>query len=119
MIDIRSALVDRAEGVASRNPDLVVRYSIYTDDVSEWGILSILNEDERVVGLEFIETDDSWKRPGAVKDYTNAAAEGYPVAVVVPDESFMAFRRSAIERGGTGFSTYLFSDLGLRTMIRA
>ncbi len=118
MFDLRSALSKRAEDVAYRNPDLNVRYTIYTDDRTEWGILSITTEHGKVIGLEFFETEESWMRPSAVRDYNNAADEGYPVAVVIPDNVFREFRRSAVDRGGEGFSTYLYSDMGIGTMIR-
>jgi hypothetical protein len=119
MFDLRNALSIRANDVAARNPDLAVRYTIYTDDRSERGILSILTEDERVIGLEFFESEDSWRRPGAVRDFTIAADEGYPVAVVIPDNVFREFRTSTIDRGGEGFSTYLYSDMGIGQTIRA
>lgn len=118
MIDVRSALATRAESLTSRNPDLSVQYTIYTDDRNEWGILHILNEENKVLGVEFFETEESWRRPGAVRDYNIAADEGYPVAVIVPDGQFMDFRRSAINRGGEGFSTYLYSDFNIQQMIR-
>ncbi len=119
MMDIRSALATRAENVTSRNPDLSVQYTIYTDDRNEWGILHIMNEDKKVVGVEFFETEDSWRRPGSVRDYNIAADEGYPVAVVVPDASFVEFHRSSVDRGGEGFTTYLYSDLNIKPLIRA
>jgi hypothetical protein len=119
MYDLRKALSIRSENVASRNPELAVRYTIYTDDRTEWGILSIFAENGKVIGLEFFESEESWMRPGAVRDYNIAADEGYPVAVVVPDNVYREFRRSAVERGGEGFSTYLYSDMGIGPMIQA
>lgn len=119
MIDIRSALATRAENVTSRHPDLSVQYTIYTDDRYEWGILHILNEQNKVIGLEFFESEDSWRRSGSVRDYNNAADEGYPVAVVLPDNVFLDFRRLAIEHQAEGFSTYLYSDFNIRPMMRA
>jgi hypothetical protein len=118
MIDIRSALATRAESLTSRNPNLAVQYTVYTDDRHDWGILHILNEEDRVIGVEFFETEDSWRRPGAVRDYNIAADEGYPTAVVIPDDVFRDFRRAAVDRGGEGFSTYLYSDFSIRPMMR-
>lgn len=119
MFDLRKALSIRSEDVASGNPDLAVRYTIYTDDRTEWGIMNIMTEQGKVIGLEFFESEESWRRPGAVRDYNNAADEGFPVAVVVPDNVYREFRRSAVDRGGEGFSTYLYSDMGIGPMIRA
>ena len=119
MMDIRSALATRAESLASRNPDLSIQYTVYTDDRNEWGILHIMNEENKVIGVEFFENENSWQRPGSIRDYNIAADEGYPVAVIVPDEIFMEFRRVAIERGGEGFTTYLYSDFNIQPMIRA
>jgi hypothetical protein len=118
MYDLRNALAIRADNVVKSNPDLAVRYTIYADDRSEWGVLSILNQDDMALGIEFFETEDSWARPGAVQDYYNASDEGYPVAVVIPDNVFDEFRRSTVAQGGYGFSTYLYSDMGIGQTIR-
>ncbi len=119
MIDIRSVLAARAESLTSRDPDLAVQYTVYSDDKNEWGIMHVLGRDDRVVGVEFFETEDSWKRPNAVRDYNLAVDEGYPVAVIVPDNSFAEFRRLAVDQGIEGFTTYLYSDLDIRPAIRA
>lgn len=119
MIDIRNALATRAENLTSRNPDLAVQYTVYTDDRNEWGIMHVLGQDDKVVGVEFFETEDSWKRPNAVRDYNLAVDEGYPVSVVVPDSAFKEFRRSAVDRGIEGFTTYLYSDLDIKPVIKA
>ncbi|NLI73567.1 MAG: hypothetical protein GX369_02175 [Euryarchaeota archaeon] len=99
-------------------PDLIVRYSLYTDDRRNWGILHILDSDEKVVGLEFFESEDSWRRPNAIVDFNMAAHEGYPTSVIVPDDVFPQFIRNVHERGGEGFSTYLLSELNLSPRIR-
>lgn len=119
MTDLSRIMAKRAENVTARDPDLTVRYSLYTDDITEWGILHILDFAERVIGLEFFESEDSWMRPNAVNDYNMAVHEGYPVSVVIPDEVFPRFNRTIHDRGGEGFSTYLYSDLNLAPRIRA
>ena len=119
MIDLSSIMSKRAENVTARDPDLTVRYSLYTDDRHEWGILHILDFRDKVIGLEFFESEDSWRRPSAVDDYNMAADEGYPASVVIPDEVFPQFIRSMHERRGEGFSTYLLSELNLAPRIRA
>jgi hypothetical protein len=119
MIDISSSMADRAERVTGSDADLTVRYSLYTDDRREWGVLHILDPMERVIGLEFFESEDSWMRPNAVNDYNMAVHEGFPVSVIVPDRVFSQFIRDAHSRGGEGFSTYLFSEMGLTPRLRA
>jgi len=99
MIDISTMMAERAGRVTKGDPDLTVRYSLYTDDRHEWGILHILDPDERVIGLEFFESENSWMRPNAVVDYNMAAREGYPVAVIVPDSSFRSFIDNIHSRG--------------------
>lgn len=119
MTDLSRIMANRAENVTARDPDLTVRYSLYTDDRHEWGILHILDPEEKVIGLEFFESEDSWRRPNAVDDYNMAAHEGYPASVVIPDEVFSQFIREVHQRGGEGFSTYLLSELNLAPRIRA
>jgi len=119
MIDISTAMSDRADMLTANDPNLIVRYSLYTDDRFEWGILHILDEMERVIGLEFFESEDSWRRPNALNDYDMAAHEGYPVSVIIPDGTFQQFHREIKSRGSENFSTYLYSDLRISPRMRA
>ncbi len=119
MIDLSTVMADRADQVTTSDPDLIVRYSLYTDERYEWGILHILDRDEHVIGLEFFESGDSWMRPSAVSDYNMASREGYPVTVVIPDSMFGQFHHMIQERGGEGFATALYRDLKLTPRLKA
>lgn len=118
MIDIHDAMAQRADMVSSRNPDLIVRYSAYTDDRREWGILHILSEDQKVVGLEFFENEESWRRSNAVNDYDMAAHEGYPVAVLVPEGAFREFVDQAKRSARENFTVYSYSDFNIQPRMR-
>jgi hypothetical protein len=54
-----------------------------------WCLITIRDEGSGE-GLEydFIETEESWKRPDAVLEYNEAAYEQVEVVVIVPDHSF-------------------------------
>jgi hypothetical protein len=116
--DLRRALTIRTEALLSGYPDLIIRYIIYTDEEREWGILEITNEDGAIIGLEFFETADSWKRPSSVQEFTYAVEQGIPVTVILPDEAYFSFRHLFEDLIKEGFSTYRYSNLGIGQMLR-
>ncbi|MBI0584742.1 MAG: hypothetical protein ISF22_11045 [Methanomassiliicoccus sp.] len=78
--DIQRMIRSRVAMLTNANPDLSIE-----DDVEEgtWGLLT-LRERGHLVGFEFLETEESWKRPDAVLQYFEASNDGYYVGVLVP-----------------------------------
>ena len=69
--------------LTNANPDLEIEDSV---EEGEWGLLT-LRERGNLVGFEFLETEDSWKRPDALLQYFEASNDGYYVGVIVPEEN--------------------------------
>jgi|ADurb_Met_01_Slu_FD_contig_21_1397147_length_920_multi_7_in_0_out_0_2 hypothetical protein len=81
-VEIQRMIRSRVAMLTNANPDLSIE-----DDVIEgdWGLLT-LKERGHLVGFEFLETEDSWRRPDAVIQYFEASDDGYYVGVIVPEE---------------------------------
>ena len=60
-IDLEDAIELRVEMLLERRPGLEVDRSIQEGD---WALLT-LSDGSRLVGFEFLETEDSWTRPDA------------------------------------------------------
>lgn len=107
MIDIHDAMDQRADIITS-NPDRIVRVEAFSDGRNEWGIMTVMDSDRNVRRFEFYESEDSWKRKGAMSDYQIGMDRGVPVYVVVPDSAYSEFN-DALERSGgsrVNISTY-------------
>jgi hypothetical protein len=82
-VEIQRMMRSRVLMLTSVNPDLEIEDSMNDGD---WGLLT-LRERGNLVGFEFLESKDSWKRPDALLQYFEASNDGYYVGVIVPDES--------------------------------
>jgi hypothetical protein len=82
-VEIERAMRSRARMLQAVNPDLEVEEAM---EDGEWGLLT-LRESGNLVGFEFLETNDSWKRPDALLQYFEASNDGYYVGIIVPDEA--------------------------------
>lgn len=89
MIDLENLIYERAEAILSSDDGLYAEYDIVERDGSSWGIIAVL-DDEGIRRYEFIETEISWMRPEAIDEYNEIADDDIPVAVIVPDEAFLA-----------------------------
>ncbi len=119
MIDVKDAMRQRAEALIEGDPDLSVRFRLYSGNFGDVGFLTIMTEDERIIGVEYFESEDSWKRPNAINDYRNASSEGFPVAVVVPHDAWQAFNERMQREGAEGFCAYDYTSFGIRPRITA
>jgi hypothetical protein len=81
-VEIQRIIRSRVLMLTNANPDLEIEDSVEEGD---WGLLT-LRERGNLIGFEFLETEDSWKRPDALLQYFEASNDGYYVGVIVPDE---------------------------------
>ena len=82
-VEIQRMIRSRVLMLTNVNPDLEIEDAVEEGD---WGLLT-LRERGNLVGFEFLETEDSWKRPDALLQYFEASNDGYYVGVIVPDDS--------------------------------
>ncbi len=83
-VEIQRMIRSRVTMLTNANPDLSIEDELID---GSWGLLT-LRERGHLVGFEFLETEDSWKRPDAVIQYYEASDDGYYVGVVVPEEYY-------------------------------
>ncbi len=110
MIDIEDVILQRIDQLEEDEPELELDYELIAPD--NYGVISVLTA-EGVIGAEFIESDISWARNGAVEEYNEAARDGLYVVVIVPNNAyFEALRR--ISRWGRGnIEVYSYESLGI------
>ncbi len=77
-----------------------VDFIVQNSEFGKFGIILYTEYDFSIMGYDFVESDTSWKRPGAVKEYNCLSEEGYCVVVYVPDSQKANFRRMLKEKGG-------------------
>jgi len=65
------------------------------------------------VGFEFLETEDSWKRPDALLQYFEASNDGYYVGVVVPEECTEEITDMIYSRGEEPVTVLSYESLGI------
>ena len=110
MIDVEDVILQRIEQIEEDDPDLDTDYELIAPD--NRGVIMIVNEDE-TIGAEFVESDLSWVRKDALKDYNDAADEGLYVAVIVPNEGFFHMMDRVTKHGRNGIVVYSYESLGI------
>jgi hypothetical protein len=83
-------------------------------DIDVWSLLAFYDDaSDQLIGLEFIATAESWKRPDAFLQYNEAATRGFEVLVVVPDELFVEMFELLARAGDTSISVQDYSAMEL------
>ena len=112
-MDIEEVTLQRIEMIQTENPDLSTKYDLEEDEQDEWCIITILDDNDRVLGYEFVETLESWKRKDALFHYNDMAKEGFRVAVVVPDKVFEKVADMLDNDGDPNVELFSYTDLGV------
>jgi hypothetical protein len=87
-INIEDIIEQRLEIIQTETPGLTTIYDIEESEETEWGVITITEEDGRPSGFEFIETHESLMRPTATDQYSEAATAVGRVVVIVPDSAY-------------------------------
>ena len=114
-LDLEDAIRLRMEMLLRNNPDLEIDSSGQEGD---WALLT-LNEGGRLVGFEFLETDDSWSRPDALLQYYEAANAGYYVGVIVPSWAVDDVNELVFSMGEYPVTILTYEDLGIEELASA
>jgi hypothetical protein len=108
-VEIERVMRSRAAMLMDANPDLVVEQAVEDGD---WGLLT-LREGGNLVGFEFLETEDSWKRPDALLQYFEASNDGYYVGVIVPEQDVDEVNEMLYSRGEEPVLILSYEGLGI------
>jgi hypothetical protein len=94
-------------------PGMLIKSEIRRKEGDEYGVISTIDENSGLRGLDFIETEKSWLRQYALVQYNKAAAEGYRVTVIVPDTSHLALKKRLAQEGDSSVVINSYGELGI------
>jgi hypothetical protein len=114
-IDLEDAIELRIEMLLEIRPGLEVDRSVQEGD---WALLT-LNDGGRLVGFEFLETEDSWTRPDALLQYFEAANAGFYVGIIVPSSALDDLTEMVIGKGEYPVTILTYDSIGIEDLITA
>jgi hypothetical protein len=85
VIDLMSLVDQRLEDITKQNPSMSAEELYFEGDHGLWCLITIRSGQGRTIEHNFVEGEESWKRPDAVLEYNQAAMEMIKVIVIVPD----------------------------------
>ena len=85
VVDIESLVLQRVTRLKAERSGIRIRDELFPGAFGEWGLISVLGSDDHPEAYEFIESETSWLRPEAPKEYKRAAKGGRSVSVIIPD----------------------------------
>ncbi len=118
VVDVESLVLQRVTRLKAENSKIRIRDEIFPGVSGEWGLISILGNDDHPEAYEFIESETSWLRPEASNEYNKAAKGGKSVSVIVPDNVLNDVTSEIGREGKEEVTVCSYSSLGLfpRTM---
>ena len=112
-IDLEDAIELRVEMLLEKRPGLEIDRSIQEGD---WALLT-LSEGGRLVGFEFLETENSWTRPDALLQYYEAANDGFYVGIIVPSSALDDLTELVFSMGEYPVTILTYDDIGIEELI--
>jgi hypothetical protein len=110
LIDIEDVILQRIEQIEEDDPDLEVGYELIGEE--NRGIIITALEDA-LVSVEFVESDLSWRRELAEKEYLDAGDEDILVAVIVPNDAFLDVYGRLRKHATRGIMVLSYESLGI------
>jgi hypothetical protein len=110
LIDIEDVILQRIEQIEEDDPDLEVGYELIGEE--NRGIIITALEDA-LVSVEFVESDLSWRRELAEKEYLDAGDEDILVAVIVPNDAFLDVYGRLRKHVTRGIMVLSYESLGI------
>ena len=107
--DLVTALERRSSMLEARKDGVSAEYEMKEGD---WGLITV-REGERLLGFEFLESENSWKRPDALLQYAEIASEGYYVGVIVPSSIVDNIERLILGLGEVPVELMTYDVLGI------
>ena len=86
-LDIEEIVERRLEMIQTETPGVIAKHEIEETGDTEWGVITVSDEDGRVLYIEFVESAESLTRPDALDNYNEAAGSCGRVLVIVPERS--------------------------------
>ncbi|MBI0584438.1 MAG: hypothetical protein ISF22_09470 [Methanomassiliicoccus sp.] len=110
MIDVEDVILQRIDQLEDDDPELETDYELIAP--LNYGVITVLTE-EGMIGAEFVESDLSWSRDGAVDEYNEVAQDGMYVVVIVPNDAYFDMMGRVTRRGKGHIEVYSYESLGI------
>jgi len=102
---------EMVRNIRRRGPCLCLDSIVQESEFGRWGVILYAEYDFKPVGFHFIESETSWKRPYAVRQYNGLIDDGHCVIVLVPRRVLPDAARMLKEQGGRSeIRLYAFED---------
>lgn len=86
VIDLVNVVDQRQRDVTSHSPSLTVERIYLGGEAGLWSLINIKGSEGKTIGIDFSESDLSWKRDETTEEYALAARDQVNVVVIVPDQ---------------------------------
>jgi len=114
VVDLVDLVDQRLAQLAEDDEDIRAEETYMVGDTGVWCLLALYEDtSDELIGFEFIETAESWKRPDAVLQYNETVTEGFNVLVIVPDETFLEMSELLARAGDTSINVSDYSAMEL------
>lgn len=87
-VDLMDLVDQRLEDMSDDDESIVAEERYFMSEFGPWGFIVVMDDEGEIIGFEFIESEESWRRPEAMLEYNAAADAEVEVLVIVPDEAF-------------------------------
>ena len=116
-VDLMDLVGQRMEDM-EEDEEVEAEATYFISDSGPWSFM-VVRADGEIVGFEFLETENSWKRPEAIEEYNAVANSDLEVLVIVPDEAFVEATEMLYQSGGVGItiSSYHAMELSSRPLV--
>ena len=112
VIDLVNIVEQRLADIARQNHSLSTEL-YFAAEAGLWCLITIRGSGGRTIEHDFIESEESWKRPDAVTEYAQAALDQVKVMVVVPDQALPDVLLLVRNYDAEGVSVADYTFLGL------
>jgi hypothetical protein len=116
VIDLVNIVEQRLADIARQNHSLSTEELYFAAEAGLWCLITIRGSEGRTIEHDFIESEESWKRPDAVTEYAQAALDQIKVMVVVPDQALPDVLLLVRNYDAEGVSVSDYTFLGLMPM---
>lgn len=86
-MDIEEIVEQRLEMIQTETPGVITKYDIEEEGDTEWGVITVSDEEGNTLYIEFVESEESLSRPDALDQYNEAAQSCGRVTIIVPDRA--------------------------------
>jgi hypothetical protein len=98
-------------------PDTIRDHHIVRDGGMDRGIITICDQEGQTLYVEFVESECSLSRPGALGHFNDAAGSGGKVLVIVPDEAHSAAAELLAREGNPSVELITYGVVGIYQLI--